>query len=237
VVDLESRSAPPGVRGLGELSLVSAHGAGDWGSADGRTGLTVAARRSWADLATRLAESLGADTGTWIPYAFYDVTGRLNADLGGSYALEASGLIEEDRVHGQVRQLLKARPAPGKPARRVTLLRLSRVARPVHGRREPVRRRNPTDHLSRRRCGGRPSHGLTRNGVTVLAGSAEVTSGGDDPGNRWSAGVQASALDQHYVGQFRGRIPWSCSRIRCCSRADLRQSQRGRSGASAWADT
>ena len=52
VVDIESRSAQPGMRGLAELSLVSGHGEGDWGSADGRTGLAVAARRSWADLAT-----------------------------------------------------------------------------------------------------------------------------------------------------------------------------------------
>ena len=209
VVDLESRSAPPGVRGLGELSLVSAHGAGDWGSADGRTGLTVAARRSWADLATRLAESLGADTGTWIPYAFYDVTGRLNADLGGSYALEASGLIEEDRVHGQVRQLLKGTAGTwGNQLGRVTLLaplagwraRYTVGVSRFDGAIQPITSPGAA-------AADVPSHGLTRNGVTVLAGSAEVTSGGDDPGNRWSAGVQASALDQHYVGQFPRPYP------------------------------
>jgi hypothetical protein len=210
VVDLESRGAQPGLRGLGELSLVSAHGAGEWSSPDGRTGLSVAARRSWADLATRLAQSLGADTGTWIPYVFYDVTSRFNADLGGGYALEASGLIEQDRVHGQVRQLLKATTGTwGNQLGRVTLLaplagwraRYTIGASRFDGEIQPI---TPLPGATADEV---PTHGPTRNGITALTASAEATSGGDDPGAHWSAGLQVTALDQHYVGQFPRPYP------------------------------
>jgi hypothetical protein len=210
VVDIESRAAQPGVRGLGELSLVSGHGAAEWGSSNGRTGLAVAGRRSWADLATRLAESLGADTGTWIPYAFYDVTARFNTDLGGDYGLEASGLVEEDRVHGQVRQLLKATSGTwGNQLCRVSLLA------PVAGWRARytagVSRFDgtirPITPLAAAPTAEIPTHGPTRNGITVLTASAEATPGNADPRSRWSVGVEASSLRQHYVGQFPRPYP------------------------------
>jgi hypothetical protein len=209
VVEVESRAAEPGVRGVGELSLVSAHGAAEWGTRDGRTGLTLAARRSWADLATRLAQSLGADTGTWIPYAFYDVNGRFNTDLGGGYALEASGLVEEDQVHGQVRQLLKAtRGTWGNQLGRVSLLapllgwraRYTVGASRFDGSIQPI----PTYG------GGLPqlvSHGPTRNGVMVLTAAADVTDADPTAPRGWSAGIQASSLRQHYVGQYPRPYP------------------------------
>jgi len=209
VVAVESRAAEPGVRGLGELSLVNAHGAAEWGSRDGRTGLTLAGRRSWADLATRLAQSLGADTGTRIPYAFYDLTGRFNTDLGGGYALEASGLVEEDRVHGQVRQLLKATQGTwGNQLGRVSLLaplgdwraRYTLGASRFDGAIRPIVSSAPG-------LADVPSHGPTRNGVTVLTAAAEATSADLDTGRRWSVGIQASSLQQHYVGRFPRPYP------------------------------
>jgi hypothetical protein len=210
VVDVESRAAQPGMRGLGELSLVSAHAAGEWGSTDGRAGLTVAARRSWADLATRLAQTLGADTGTWIPYAFYDVTSRFNADLGGGYALEASGLVEEDRVHGQVRQLLTAtRGTWGNQLGRVSLLAplAGWRARYTVGASRFAGTIGPMSPLPGSALADIATHGPTRNGVTVLSASAEATSDEGGPGGRWSLGLEAAALNQHYVGQFPRPYP------------------------------
>jgi len=209
VVDIESRSAQPGMRGLAELSLVSGHGEGDWGSADGRTALSVSARRSWADLATRLAESLGADTGTWIPYSFYDVTTRFNTDLGGGYALEASGLVEEDQVHGQVRELLRGTSGTwGNQLGRASLLaplgrwraRYTLGASRFDGTIKPMASLGAA-------LADAPTHGPTRNGITVLTASAEVAPASGDPENHWSAGIEMSALRQHYVGQFPRPYP------------------------------
>ena len=77
VFDVHSRRVGgPGARGLAEVSMVSAHAAGEWGSPGGRSGLAIAARRSYVDLVTRLAESLGTDSGMYVPYAFYDEIGR-----------------------------------------------------------------------------------------------------------------------------------------------------------------
>jgi hypothetical protein len=209
VVAIASRAAEPGMRGLGELSLVNAHGAAEWGSHDGRTGLTLAGRRSWADVATRVAQSLGADTGTWIPYAFYDLTARFNTDLGGGYALEASGLVEEDRVHGQVRRLLRPTEGTwGNQLGRVSLLapllgwraRYTVGASRFDGTIRPVA--TAGSGLAQV-----PAHGPTRNGVTVLTAAAEATSADRGAGRRWSVGIQASSLRQHYVGQYPRPYP------------------------------
>jgi hypothetical protein len=170
-------------------------------------GLAVTARRSWADLATRLAESLGADTGTWIPYSFYDVTGRFNADLGRGYALEASGLVEEDQVHGQVRQLLRPTAgtwgnqlgrvsllAPLGPWRAAWTLGASRF----NGAIQPIA---STGSIA----ADAATHGPTTNGVTVVTASAEVAPA--DPENRWSAGIDVASLHEQYVGQFPRPYP------------------------------
>ena len=209
VVEMETRAAQPGMRGLGEVSLVSARGEGEWASPDGRMGLAVTARRSWADLATRVAESLGADTGTWIPYSFYDLTGRFNADLGRGYALEASGLVEEDQVHGQVRQLLRPTAGTwGNQLGRASLLAPLGSWRATYtlgasrfdGSIQPIPTAAPD-------LADAATHGPTRNGVTVLTASAEVAPGAGDPERRWSAGIEASSLREHYVGQFPRPYP------------------------------
>jgi hypothetical protein len=210
VVEIESRAAQPGTRGVGELSLVSARGVGEWGTSDGRLGLSIAARRSWADVATRLAETLGADTGTWIPYSFYDLTGRFNADLGGGYALEASALVEEDGVHGQVRQLLRATDGSwGNQLGRVSLLApfLGWRARYTLGASRFAGTIRPIAALPAGSFAQVPSHGPTRNGVTALSAAAEVGPGDVASGGRWSAGLEISALRQRYVGQYPRPYP------------------------------
>jgi hypothetical protein len=212
VFDLHSRrSMRPGMRGLAELSMVSARAAGEWGSPGGRTGITLAARRSYVDLATRMAESLGADSGTWIPYSFYDLTGRFDADLGRGYALEASGLLEQDGVDGPVRDLLRATVGRwGNRVGRVSLLaplgrwraRYTVGASGFDGRVDPAR-----TSLAATPDRDPAVHGATRNSVSVATLATEITPDGAAAGPAWSLGLQFSGQRQHYSGQYPRPYP------------------------------
>jgi hypothetical protein len=205
------RAARPGTRGVAELSVVSARVAGDWGSPGGRTGITLAARRSYVDLVTRLAESLGADSGTAIPYSFFDVTGRLDADLGRGFALEASGLVESDGVDGPVRDLLRATVGRwGNALGRVSLLTPLGGWRARHtvgvsrfdGRVDPVAARLETSP------GREPvEHGTTRNSVQVVAIASEIAPDGGSGSPSWVLGVQYAGQRQHYAGQYPRPYP------------------------------
>ncbi len=212
VFDLRSRRPTrPGTRGLAELSMVSARTAMEWGSPGGRTGLTLAARRSYVDLATRLAESLGADSGTWIPYTFYDLTGRFDADLGRGTAVEASGLVEQDGVDGPVRDLLRATHGRwGNVVGRVSLLtplaawrarhsvglsRFEGTVDPALSIPLPSQVRDPA------------FHGTTRNEVSVFTLATEITPGRTQGSPAWSLGVQVAAQRQHYAGQYPRPYP------------------------------
>jgi hypothetical protein len=213
VFDVRSRrAARPGTRGVAELSMVSARAAADWGSPGGRTGVTLAARRSYVDLVTRMAETFGADSGTWIPYSFHDVTARLDADLGDGYAFEASGLLEQDGVDGPVRDLLRATAGHwGNRVARVTLLTPLGAWRARHtagvsrfyGTMDPVASRLAAADPSREPA----TVGTTRNDVTVFTFASEVTPAGGMAGPGWSAGFQYSGQYQHYVGQYPRPYP------------------------------
>jgi carboxypeptidase family protein/TonB-dependent receptor-like protein len=206
VFDVHSRRAgSPGVRGLAEVSMVSAHAAGEWGSPGGRSGLTIAARRSYVDMITRLAESLGADSGMYVPYAFYDITARGDADLGGGYAIEASGLVEQDGVDGPVRDLLRATTGHwGNRLGRVTLLTplLGWRARHTIGVSAFDGTVDPMSPSARAEVV--PSHGRTRNSVDVVSLATEVAPKGNVD---WSFGLQFSGQRQHYEGQFPRNYP------------------------------
>ena len=212
VFDLHSRrSTRPGMRGLAELSMVSARAAGEWGSPGGRTGITLAARRSYVDLATRLAESLGADSGTWIPYSFYDVTGRFDADLGAGYAVEASGLLEQDGVDGPVRNLLRATHGRwGNVVGRVTILAPLAAWRARHSV-GVSRFRGTVDPALSIPLASQPRdpafHGTTRNEVSVVTLATEVTPGRTEASPAWSLGVQVAAQRQQYSGQYPRPYP------------------------------
>ncbi len=212
VFDVRSRrAARPGTRGLAELSMVSARAAADWGSPGGRTGLTLAARRSYVDLVTRMAESLGADSGTWIPYSFYDVTARFDADLGDGWALEASGMLEQDGVDGPVRDLLRATVGHwGNRVGRVSLLtpfgpwrarHTAGVSR-FYGTMDPV-----APGLSVGDPREPAAVGATRNDVTVFTLATEIAPEGGIAGPGWSAGLQYSGQYQHYAGQYPRPYP------------------------------
>ncbi|HEV2146617.1 MAG TPA: TonB-dependent receptor [Longimicrobiaceae bacterium] len=108
---LDVRTRPGGgtgeLRGLGELSVVSARGALDRSTDDGRQAWMLAGRRTYLDLATGAAEAiLGSDRTYHLPYRFSDVAGRWDRQLGDGSALEVSGLLELDRISSTNPRLL-----------------------------------------------------------------------------------------------------------------------------------
>jgi len=213
VLNVTSRRASrPGFSGLGELSVISARGAGDWGSPGGRTSGMLAVRRSYVDLITRLAETFGADSGTYIPYSFYDVTGRFDADLGHGIGFEASGLWEEDDIHGDVPGLLKAtRGHWGNRLGRATLsVPLGGVrARTTVGVSDFSGRLGPAATPLDVAAPGLPvpEHALTRNdvGVFILRSDLAPADAGTRP--TWTAGIQMALHSQNYLGQYPRPYP------------------------------
>ncbi len=107
-VDLTTRpAAEPGLHGLTELSLISGRVVFEHGAVGTGPRWVLAARRSYIDLASKLVASLGNDSTADVPYAFTDLTGRLDVPLGGVRALEVSGLISRDGLRGSVPNLLQ----------------------------------------------------------------------------------------------------------------------------------
>lgn len=102
-VELSSRAGGRGgIGGVAELSVVSGRLALDGGLGE-RGGWAVTGRRSYFDLLT----SAFADSAGQVPYAFLDLTGRVDVPLSESVTLEVSGLWERDEVRGTVRDLLR----------------------------------------------------------------------------------------------------------------------------------
>lgn len=104
VLDLHTRSGQG--RDEAEMGLdVSLASAQAWGGgplgADGDA-WALTARRSYADVAASLADEADAP----LPYAFSDLHGRLDLDLGGGKRLAVSGLWERDQVRGEIPDIL-----------------------------------------------------------------------------------------------------------------------------------
>ncbi len=204
------RASRPGWHGLGELSVVSARGAADWASPSGRVAAMLAARRSYVDLLTRLAETLGADSGTYIPYAFFDLTGRLDADLGGGVALEASGVWAEDDIRGDVRDLLRQTSGRwGNRAGRVTLATPLGGVRVRHtaGISDFAGRLNAQQLDVSAPIRETPIHGPTRNALRVLSFAQELAPADAASRPTWSAGLQVSLQRQDYLGEYPRPYP------------------------------
>lgn len=209
VVALTTRGAAgPGMRGLAELSVLSARAAAEWRSAGGRTGVALTARRSHVDLATRLAEAFGANRGTYLPYAFHDLTGRLDADLGRGWGLEASSLWSQDGLRGGVPNLLRdTRGRWGNLLGRVSVVgppgrhraRLTAGLSRFEGRLQPTAPSVTTDDS--------PSHATTRNTVLVGLLGVEITptDGGAQP--RWAVGGEATLQRLRYDGPYPRPYP------------------------------
>jgi hypothetical protein len=121
-VDLRTRSGggDGGVRGTTDLSMATARIALDQRVGE-RGAWSFAARRSYLDVLDGGLAWLGADE-VDLPYAFHDVAARVDIPLGAA-ALEASGLWEEDRLFGDVVDILEGTSARwGNAAGRVTLV-------------------------------------------------------------------------------------------------------------------
>jgi hypothetical protein len=123
VVDLRSRRASGHgeVKGVADVSMASAKLALEQQVGDGRAAWIIAGRRSYFDLFRRGLDWLSLSD-VDLPYAFHDLTGRLDVSLGKGAALEASALWEEDRLFGDVVGVLeRTRAHWGNAAGRVTL--------------------------------------------------------------------------------------------------------------------
>jgi hypothetical protein len=203
------RPTRPGLSGLAELSVISARAALGWASPGGRTAAVVTGRRSYADVATRLARSLGGGSATYIPYAFHDLSGRFDADLGRGLALEASGLLEEDDVHGSVRNLLRATDGRwGNRLGRISLTtplgglraRTSIGVSTFDGQLGPQVVNNNLAAIA-------PQHAPTSNRVTTTTLVTEFgpVIGATRP--TWSAGLQMAWHRQDFAGQYPRPYP------------------------------
>lgn len=104
-LDLRSRrgggSGKAGLHGLGELSLASARLALDREFADGRGAWMLAGRRTYLELVAA-AISAAANDEDFIPYAFSDVVGRFDYQLGADRRVEVSGIREWDHLYGDL---------------------------------------------------------------------------------------------------------------------------------------
>ncbi len=95
-LELSSRAAADTAwNGAAEVSVLSARATVARRFAGGRSGVMLAARRSYVDLVAS----------AW-RYAFEDLTMRLDHALGASTFVEASGVFARDDVHGDVSDLL-----------------------------------------------------------------------------------------------------------------------------------
>jgi hypothetical protein len=107
IVDIRSRSGHPyrSLSGTMDISLVSAQAAVDGGILDGRVRWMVAGRRTHVDLLAEAWQFIKPRDPLRIPYDFTDLTTRLDIDLG-PLTLEASRLVERDRLRGDIPGLL-----------------------------------------------------------------------------------------------------------------------------------
>ena len=102
-LDIVSRASDATrLHGSGDLSVTSAALSLEGPLPDSSGGWTLSLRRSYLDLFTRSLAALTDEPDLRLPYAFTDVEGRADVGLGGGAALEASGLWEDDRVHGDI---------------------------------------------------------------------------------------------------------------------------------------
>ncbi len=213
VVSVGSRAAAgPGVRGLAELSVVSARAALDLATRDGRHGLMLAGRRSHVDLVTGLLDAFGADSTVYWPYAFYDVVGRGDLALGEHAALEVSGLWEQDALRGGVPGLLRA--SRGTWGNRVARATLAARIGGLHARTTVgVSRFAGTLASARRLKSGVdddlsvPQHFPLRNRVQVFQAGTELAPAGSRGRGAWSLGAQLVRQTQLYVGQYPRPYP------------------------------
>lgn len=122
IVDLRSRpgSGDGSLRGAADISLATARLSLDQRPSE-RFAWIVSGRRSYLDAFTNGLDWFGIDE-IELPYAFHDLAARIDARLGDDYGLEVSGLWEDDRLYGNLDDILEETTANwGNATGRVTL--------------------------------------------------------------------------------------------------------------------
>lgn len=209
-LDIQSRSGggDGSVRGLADLSLASTRLALDQEVLDGRAAWILTGRRSYADWLVGGIGALIDEPTARLPYAFSDLTGRFDYRLDGDRSFAVSGILERDRVMGDLPDVLHGNDASwGNAAGRIT------YAAPIRG--VPARhtigvsrytarvRERPEErdwHFSA------PSTPELDNALTYGFVAGEFSLGGEEA-TRWSAGYRLVAQSAHYDGP--GVTPYS----------------------------
>jgi hypothetical protein len=132
VLDLRSRAGGGGgaLRGVGEVSLLSARATLDQRVAGGRGAWMLSARRSYADWAVpAIARRFGEDPAeARFPYHFAELAGRVDWRLGRGHALEVSALRSQDHFTGDLADVVQGTRARwGNTVARATLAGPARV--------------------------------------------------------------------------------------------------------------
>jgi hypothetical protein len=199
VLDLRTRRAAGEgeVNGLVDLSLVSTALALDQRVLDGRGGWMLSGRRTYLDWLTAGVERAFGWNDVRVPYSFSDLAGRADLRMGGA-ALEASGLMERDRITDDVPDIIHRTTATwGNTAGRITL------AAPFRG--WDTRHTVSVSRYSARVTplpveephGESPSERPSRNRVAQLAVEGQAQRGG------WSGGW----LFARQTADYRGPSP------------------------------
>lgn len=204
VLDLQSRSGRAGgpLHGNAELSLASARLALDGSFDEGAGRWMVAARRSHVDLLASIASSLMGDPDLRVPYDFSDIVARADHDLGGTWSIEASGILELDHIRGDIEGLLRGnRGHWGNRAGRVTLARDIagiRVAGTA-GRTDFSTKIFETTSASASRP---PTIPMQENGIAHRLFSLDFEPRRGADSRRWAAGIQLMSDSVSFEGPF-----------------------------------
>ena len=201
LIDLRSR--PGGgqgdVRGVADVSLASSKLVLDQHIAR-RGAWIIAARRSHLSTLTSGLGELGLDD-LDLPYVFYDITGRIDLQLGERARIEVSGLAEQDRIKGDVENILERTNARwGNQAGRATLVTNiggSEVSHTIGASRFSAR----TDQrLVRTRDPSPWTEPATVNEIEFGRLSGQIAPGTSTTGATWSFGYDATRQRGHYDG-------------------------------------
>jgi hypothetical protein len=124
LVDVTSRHGArdqPAV--LGGLSMLAGRVATGGALESGRVAWTFGLRRSYVDLLSRGLANVSGHADQYLPYAYGDLTGRVDLRLTDAWRIEASTLLASDRLRNSVNRVLRDASADwGSSAGRVTLV-------------------------------------------------------------------------------------------------------------------
>ncbi len=207
VVDLTTRSGTGthGIEGGLDLSLASAQAWGAGSIGEEESGWFVAARRSYADfLVPRLG---GGDTA--FPFAFADVQGRLDLDLGSGATLDATALWENDDLRGEIPDVLQRTAAGWGNVLAAVGLSLPAGSYLVHGSVGATRyharvRAIPGAYEGRFNA---PSADPADHGMAYQTAGVAISPGAEGGDTLWSAGLDLA----HQGSRYAGPEPWPYS--------------------------